>query len=82
MTLDHPPGDQVRETDPHTLHRRERQRRYRRRQRNGDIVVTITFRPDETARLNRVGCLELSKLENRSAIADAIHLLIAHILDA
>src|SRR2546430_1787504 len=48
-----------------------RQRRYKARQRQGDVVITVTLSPDETATLNRVGCLDLDKLEDRAAIADA-----------
>jgi hypothetical protein len=59
-----------------------RQRRYRQRQRSHEIMVTIGFSPDETAKLNRLRCLDLDKLEDRAAIADAVHLLLAHILDA
>lgn len=56
-----------------------RQARYKMRQRQGHVVVTLTLSPDETARLHRVGCLDLDKLENRAAIADAVHLMLAHI---
>jgi hypothetical protein len=67
--LDRPPSHAV------------RQRRYKARQRQGDVVVTVTLSPDETATLNRVGCLDLDKLEDRSAIASALHLVLAHILE-
>lgn len=58
-----------------------RQRRYRQRQQQREIMVTIGFSPDETATLHRLRCLDLDKLEDRRAIADAIHLLLANILD-
>jgi hypothetical protein len=58
-----------------------RQRRYKARQRQGDVVVTVTLTSDETAVLHRVGCLDLDKLEDRAAIANAIHLVLANILD-
>jgi len=57
-----------------------RQRRYRQRQRNGEVIVSIGLLPHETAILHRLNCLDLDKLEDRAAIADAIHLLLAHIL--
>jgi hypothetical protein len=59
-----------------------RQRRYRKRQRNGEAVVTIALSREETDTLCRLRCLDLDRLEDRGAIADAIHLLLAHILDA
>jgi hypothetical protein len=59
-----------------------RQRRYRRRQRNGEVMVTVALSPDETDKLTRLRCLDVDKLEDRGAIADAIHLLLANILDA
>jgi hypothetical protein len=58
-----------------------RQRRYKVRQRQGDVVVTVTLSPDETATLNRVGCLDIDRLEDRAAIGHAIHLMLAHILE-
>jgi hypothetical protein len=56
-----------------------RQRRYRQRQRRRGVMATIEFSPDETDKLHRLRCLDLDKLEDRRAIADAIHLLLAHI---
>ena len=56
-----------------------RQRRYRKRQRNGEVMVTVALSREETDRLCRLGCLDLDKLEDRGAIADAVHLLLAHI---
>jgi hypothetical protein len=56
-----------------------RQRRYRRRQRCGDVTALVTFSQAETAKLNRLGCLALARLEDRDAVADAIHLLLASI---
>jgi hypothetical protein len=65
---------------PHRRHA-ARQARYRERQRNGELMVTIGFSPHETAILHRLRCLDLDKLDDRRSIADAIHLLLAHILD-
>jgi hypothetical protein len=65
---------------PHRRHA-ARQARYRQRQRNGEIMVTIGFSPGETAVLHRLRCLDLDKLDDRPAIADAIHLLLAHVMD-
>jgi hypothetical protein len=56
-----------------------RQRRYRRRQRNGEIMVTVGLSQGEIDKLCRLHCLDLDKLENRGAIADALHLLLGHI---
>jgi hypothetical protein len=56
-----------------------RQRRYRQRQRNSEVMASIAFSPHETAILHRLNCLDLDKLEDRVAIADAVHLLLAHI---
>jgi hypothetical protein len=42
-------------------------------------VVTVALTPDETAKLNRLRCLDLDKLEDREAIAAAIHLLLASV---
>jgi hypothetical protein len=56
-----------------------RQRAYRGRQRNGEVVVTVTLSRAETDVLHRLRCLDLGKLEDRAAIADAVHLLIASI---
>src|SRR5262249_29662872 len=58
-----------------------RQRRYRARQRNGEVAVTVILSEAEIDRLHRQRCLDLDKLENRAAIADAIHLLIQSIVD-
>jgi len=55
------------------------QRRYRQRERQHEVVVTIVFSPRETAILHRLRCLDLDKLEDRAAIADGIHLLLANI---
>jgi hypothetical protein len=56
-----------------------RQRRYRHRQRCGDVTALVTFSQAETAKLNRLGCLTLARLEDRAAVADAVHLLLASI---
>jgi hypothetical protein len=56
-----------------------RQRRYRRRQRNGETIVTVALSPEETDKLYRLRCLDAHQLEDRAAIADAIHLLLANI---
>jgi 2,4-dienoyl-CoA reductase-like NADH-dependent reductase (Old Yellow Enzyme family) len=58
-----------------------RQRRYKLRQRAGVVMVTVGLSPDETAILRRQNCLtDDSQLEDRAAIADAIHKLLASIL--
>ena len=44
-------------------------------------MITVTLSEAETAKLNRLGCLDLDKLEDRAAIADALHLVLASILD-
>jgi hypothetical protein len=60
-----------------------RQRRYRRRQSDGDVMLTLTLSRREVAKLHKQGSLDLSQLEDRGAIADAIHLLLDNIfLDA
>jgi hypothetical protein len=56
-----------------------RQRRYRRRQRNGEITINVTMSEEETDKLCRLRCLDLDKLENRAAIANAVHILIASV---
>jgi hypothetical protein len=58
-----------------------RQRRYRRRQKTGVVMVTTGFSPEEINKLHLVGCIDLNRLEDRGAIADAIHLLLANIQD-
>jgi hypothetical protein len=58
---------------------RVRMRRYRQRQRNREVSITLTLSEAEIDRLHRLRCLDLDKLENRAAIADAIHLLIGSI---
>jgi hypothetical protein len=57
-----------------------RQRRYRRRQRNGELLVSITATPAEVDVLHRLGYLDLGRLEDRAAIADALHQLVANII--
>ena len=69
MMLDRPPSHAA------------RQRRYRRRQRNGEMMVTVALSREETDKLCRLRCLDLDKLEDRGAIADAVHLLLGNILD-
>jgi hypothetical protein len=59
-----------------------RQRRYKDRERRGDITVTITLSQAETAVLHAADCLGLHHLEDRSAIVDALHLLIANTPDS
>ena len=62
-------------------HAARRQRRYRARQRQRELVVTVALCPEETAKLSKLRYLSEAELEDRAAIADAIHLLLAHILD-
>jgi hypothetical protein len=58
----------------------KRQRKYRARQRRGDVVVTITLTPEEIAKLHwPLQCLDLDRLEDRSAIANALHLMLGSI---
>ena len=45
-------------------------------------MVTVELAPEEVDTLHRLRCIDLDKLEDRGAIADAIHLLLANILDA
>ena len=59
-----------------------RQRRYRKRQRNGRLMVTVELAPEEVDTLHRLGCVDLDRLEDRAALAAAVHLLLANILDA
>jgi hypothetical protein len=54
----------------------DRQRRYRHRQSCGDVVVTLTLSQAETAKLCRLDCLKITRLEDRGAIVDALHLLL------
>jgi hypothetical protein len=56
-----------------------RQRRYRRRQQTREVVLTLTLSEAEVAKLHLLQCLDLDKLENRGAITEAIHLLLATI---
>lgn len=61
---------------------RERQRRYRQRQRQGEVMVTLGLLPSEVDKLCRLGCVDLADLENRGALAHALHLLLAAIKEA
>ena len=57
-----------------------RARRHRRRQRARRLWVTIELDPSETAVLRRLNCVTSdSELEDRSAIAEALHRLIASV---
>jgi hypothetical protein len=58
-----------------------RQRRYQRRQRDGDTVVTVALSQQHTAKLVRLGCLALERLDDRGAIADALRLVLDAIDD-
>jgi hypothetical protein len=53
-----------------------RQRKYRARQKAGDVVVTVTLSPEKINKLHLLRCLDLDRLEDRGAIADALHLLL------
>ena len=55
-----------------------RQRRFKARQRQGEVVISITLSPAETDVLYRIGCLDLDKLEDRAAIVEALHLALSH----
>ena len=59
--------------------RNARQRRFRARLRAGEVVVTVSLSPEETDKLCRLRCLDAHQLEDRAAIADAIHLLLTNI---
>jgi hypothetical protein len=57
-----------------------RARRYRQRQRARRLSVTLELDQSETAVLRRLNCLTSdAELENRAAIAEALHRLIASI---
>jgi hypothetical protein len=56
-----------------------RQRAYRARQRNGRLLVTVELAPEEVDTLHRLGCIDLDRLEDRDALADALHLLLGNI---
>jgi hypothetical protein len=56
-----------------------RQRRYLRRMELGLVSVTTDFTPEETGKLGRLNLLRDHQLEDRAAIAEALHALIASI---
>jgi hypothetical protein len=56
-----------------------RQRRFRERQRNGEVVVSIALTPAEVDLLHRLGCVDLARLEDRAALVEALHLLLSNI---
>jgi hypothetical protein len=58
-----------------------RQRRYRARQRERVVMVTVGLSPNEIDILRRLNCLTSdSQLEDRRALADALHQLLATII--
>jgi hypothetical protein len=59
--------------------RGERQRRYRKRQVAGVLVVSVVVTPEETAKLGRLHLLNERELENRRAIAEAMKGLLASV---
>jgi hypothetical protein len=61
-------------------HAAQRQRRYRKRQAAGDVIVTRTFTRAETDKLCRRGYLGQHELEDRGAIAEAIAAVIADLV--
>ena len=63
-----------------TYHHAARQRRYRRRQAMGRVVVTTEFTVEETAKLCRLEYLDEAHLEDREQIAAAIHALLAKLI--
>ena len=69
----------TRPTAPPTEGHRARQRRYLRRMELGLVSVTTDFTPEETGKLARLNLLRDHELENRAAIAEALHGLIASI---
>jgi hypothetical protein len=56
--------------------RADRARRYRQRQRDGVIMVTVPVSPAQTAKLAALRYLTESELENRARIAAAIAALL------
>ena len=58
---------------------RQRQARYRLRQAMNCVHVGTDFTPEETAKLCRLQYLTENQLEDREAIADAVHELLAKI---
>jgi hypothetical protein len=55
-------------------------REFRQREKHGEIMVTVTLTPSETGILRALNCLTSdSQLEDRAAIAVAIHKLLASI---
>jgi hypothetical protein len=42
-------------------------------------MVTVELAPEEVDTLHRLGCIDLDRLEDRAALADALHLLLANI---
>jgi hypothetical protein len=59
----------------------DRIRRYRQRQAAGRLSVTTDVTPDEVDKLYRLRYLTACELEDRRAIAAALHSLLANILD-
>jgi hypothetical protein len=57
-----------------------RARRARRRQKRGELLVTVALTADETAKLHKLGYLELDQLEDRAAIAAAVRALLGNIV--
>ena len=57
-----------------------RMQRYRERQRDGRLSITLDVTPEETDRLCRLHYLTDCELEDRDRIAAAIHALIANIV--
>lgn len=56
-------------------------RRHRKRQAAGRLSVTTDFATEETAKLCRLRYLTECELEDRQRIAEAIHALIANIVE-
>jgi hypothetical protein len=72
--LQRPPSPTIREGN------RRRKARHRLRQREGRLSVTLELDQRETAVLRRLNCLTSdAELENRTALAEALHRLIASI---
>ena len=68
-----------RQGEPLRAHR-ERARRYRGRQKSGQLVITLAVTPSETHKLFCLGYLSECALEDRDQIARAVHDLIANIV--
>jgi hypothetical protein len=72
-----PPPSVVRRRERHAA----RMRHYRKRQAAGHLSIATDFTPGEVDRLCRLHYLTECELEDRAAIADALHRLLANIVE-